>query len=58
MGLSIEGKLTSILPVESGTSKAGKDWKKPAAAAAGSMPPPPVNMNPADEASEEDDLPF
>jgi hypothetical protein len=126
MGLSIEGKLTSILPVESGTSKAGKEWKKqgfvvdtgaqynpevcfslfgddkiamlnglksgqdikvefnlssreyngkwfhnvdawkidavgaPAAGAPSSSntPPPPANMSPADEASEEDDLPF
>jgi hypothetical protein len=126
MGLSVEGKIKQILPVESGTSKAGKDWKKqgfvvdtgaqynpdvcfslfgddkiamlnnfsagqdvkvefnissreyngrwfhnidawkidamggnaPAASAPGSVPPPPVSMNPADEATEEDDLPF
>lgn len=28
MSLSIKGKLTTILDVESGTSKAGKEWKK------------------------------
>lgn len=26
--LKIEGEITHILPVESGTSKAGKEWKK------------------------------
>jgi hypothetical protein len=28
MELTVEGKIKQILPVESGTSKAGKDWKK------------------------------
>jgi len=28
MSLSIKGKVSQILNVESGTSKAGKDWKK------------------------------
>jgi hypothetical protein len=28
MSLTIEGKLKTILDVESGTSKAGKEWKK------------------------------
>lgn len=28
MSLSIKGKLVTILDVESGTSKAGKEWKK------------------------------
>lgn len=28
MSLSIKGIIKGILPVESGTSKAGKDWKK------------------------------
>jgi hypothetical protein len=122
MGLSVEGKLTSILPVESGTSKAGKEWKKQgfvidtgaqynpevcfslfgddkiallsglksgqdikvefnlssreyngkwfhnvdawkidavgAPTAPTNTPPPAASMSPADEATEEDDLPF
>lgn len=126
MGLSVEGKIKQILPVEGGTSKAGKEWKKqgfvvdtgaqynpdvcfslfgddkiamlgnysagqdvkvefnvssreyngkwfhnldawkidaiggsaPSGSAPSNMPPPPATMNPADEASEEDDLPF
>jgi len=28
MSLSIKGNVSNILPVESGTSKAGKEWKK------------------------------
>lgn len=28
MSLVVKGKISSVLPVESGTSKAGKDWKK------------------------------
>ncbi|NQY66825.1 MAG: DUF3127 domain-containing protein, partial [Flavobacteriales bacterium] len=28
MSLTISGKITQILEVESGTSKAGKEWKK------------------------------
>jgi hypothetical protein len=28
MSLEIKGKLTKVLDVESGTSKAGKEWKK------------------------------
>jgi len=28
MSLSIKGKITKVLEVESGTSKAGKDWQK------------------------------
>ena len=28
MSLSIKGKINQILSVESGTSKAGKEWKK------------------------------
>lgn len=28
MSLSVKGNVSSILPVESGTSKAGKEWKK------------------------------
>lgn len=28
MGLSVKGNVSNILPVESGTSKAGKEWKK------------------------------
>ncbi len=28
MSLSVKGRITSILDVESGTSKAGKEWKK------------------------------
>lgn len=28
MSLSVKGRITQILPIESGTSKAGKDWKK------------------------------
>ena len=28
MSLEIKGKITKKLPVESGTSKAGKEWKK------------------------------
>jgi len=28
MSLAVTGKITKILPVESGTSKAGKEWKK------------------------------
>ena len=28
MELTVEGKIKQILPIESGTSKAGKDWKK------------------------------
>jgi hypothetical protein len=126
MGLSVEGKIKQILPVEGGTSKAGKEWKKQgfvidtgaqynpdvcfslfgddkiamlgnfsagqevkvefnissreyngrwfhnidawkidaiggnaqSGSAPAGMPPPPVSMNPADAASEEDDLPF
>ena len=30
MSLSIKGRITQILDVESGTSKAGKEWKKQA----------------------------
>jgi hypothetical protein len=26
--LEIQGKLTQVLPIESGTSKSGKDWKQ------------------------------
>ena len=28
MSLQIDGKIISILPIEKGTSKAGKDWQK------------------------------
>lgn len=28
MSLSVKGRITQILPVESGKSKAGKEWKK------------------------------
>jgi len=28
MSLSVKGTIKQILPIESGTSKAGKDWKK------------------------------
>jgi hypothetical protein len=28
MALSVKGNVSNILPVESGTSKAGKEWKK------------------------------
>ena len=28
MSLTVKGKIVNILPVESGTSKAGKEWKK------------------------------
>ena len=28
MSLAVKGKITKVLPVESGTSKAGKEWKK------------------------------
>lgn len=28
MSLTIRGKITEILPIESGTSSAGKDWRK------------------------------
>lgn len=28
MELTVEGKIKQILPIESGISKAGKDWKK------------------------------
>jgi hypothetical protein len=28
MSLKINGKIVSILPIETGTSKAGKEWKK------------------------------
>jgi len=30
MSLKIIGRITKILPIETGTSKAGKDWKKQA----------------------------